>query len=157
MTTKYGPRVTNNKLVSGPYGNAFSEVFPSGALSSTLPATTELIHFGELPSGTQVNDMQYIFDDFGTSVTHDVGFALVGTPPSGTVIAKLSDGTTLTAGDDDYWFNDKDVATAAGRSQSTALPITFLWPVEIIVTQTGTITGTPDCAVYLSGQTNGPK
>lgn len=156
MADKYAPDYANKNQVGGPYSNGFSEVFAAQA-SATSPANGEKIYYGKLPAGTLVTDLDFGFEDFGTGTTMSIGFELDGTPPAGFTVATDALGNTYTATQATYWFTTRDTATAAGRAVSTSAPIRFNWPVRLIGTHAGTVTGTPDSYLSVHGATLGPR
>jgi hypothetical protein len=159
MSDKYAPGYNTKKLVGGPYSNAFNELFGPATASSTSPATGEKIYYGKLPAGAQVNDLDFIWSDFGAGNTINVGFELDGTPASGQIVATDAAGVTYTAAQAAFWFSAKDISTSAsgGRTLSTSLPIKFSFPVKIVGVQTGTVVGTPTSSVVARGNFAGPQ
>lgn len=84
----------------------------------------------KLYAGTKVHDMRVVFDDLGgTGAVLDVGFEYVNGESGGSANA---------------FFNDIDVATAAGAVRGAFAPVTLAYDAYIIATiggaaQTGTL------------------
>lgn len=92
-------------------------------------AIDDIIQMFKVPAGCTVLGLRVIFDDLGTDVTLDIG-----------------DGA-----DTDRYFNNLDVATAAGNGTYSGLPVTYADEDTIdIVVAGGAATGTITLVAYLT-------
>ena len=129
---------------AGEYGNrsVWGSEFPfqqSGILQN------DVLQVCKLPAGARVDELRVIFDDCGTGVTLDIGYAPVN----------ASDGPAAV---DDYWASGVDVSTAAGSVLSDAHPITFDYDVYVTATVLGAnFTGSPKITVVAKGVATGTK
>ena len=113
---------------NGQHGNARVAILKYEAAGE---AAASILKLGKQPGAAFVYDVVCFHDDLGTGNTIDVGFRYVTT----------ADGTS----DDNYWFDNKDTATAGARTVSAAEPVLIADGngVEIIVTTAGAaVTGT---------------
>lgn len=113
---------------SGEHGNARVAILKYEAAGE---AAGSIFKLGKLPGAAFVHDVVCFHDDLGTGNTIDVGFRYLTT----------TDGSSV----DNYWFDNKDTATAAARTVSAAEPILIANGdgAEVIVTTAGAaVTGT---------------
>lgn len=101
------------------HGNAWAEVYSVTATA----AINDKLYFGVIPAGTRVTNVRTINEATAASVTLDLGYEPWN--PDGDPAADL-----------DYWMAAADVA-AVGTDQSTAFPILFDRPVQLVGTVKG--------------------
>lgn len=139
MADVIGQQFNNTPEYSG-LGNAYCKSFKATKAASN----GEKLYLGVIPAGIRVDDFALIFDDCGTSVTCSVGYEPVDTLPAASAA---------------YWIAAGfDIATAAGRKDSTSHPITFERPVKVVLTVGGAnFTGTPNVTVVVKGEMVGAR
>ena len=113
---------------NGEYGNARVAVLKYEAAGE---AAGSVLKLGKLPGASLIHDVVLFHDDLGTGNTLDLGYRYL----------TAADGTS----DDNYWFDNKDTATAGARAASAAEPVRIANGdgVEIIATTaSAAVTGT---------------
>lgn len=129
---------------AGEYGNK-SVWGPDFPFQQAGIVNTDVLRICRIPAGARVDDFKAVFDDCGTGVTLDFGYAPVNP----------SDGPAAV---DDYWGSAIDVAAAAGAHRSLAHPITFDYDVYVTATVGGAnFTGSPKITIVASGVATGTK
>ena len=133
-------------LKQAPYhGDEGNKSLWYGEFAKSGVAQNDLIRMCVIPAGSFVTDMDFIFDDCGTTVTCDVGYEPVNS----------ADGPSAV---EDFWLAAVAVATAAGRSRSAAHAIRFEYDVYVTVkAEAAGFTGSPKIAVVASGEYQGTK
>src|SRR3972149_5761863 len=122
-------------LKQAPYhGDEGNKSLWYGEFAKSGVAQNDLIRMCVIPAGSFVTDMDFIFDDCGTTVTCDVGYEPVNS----------ADGPSAV---EDFWLAAVAVATAAGRSRSAAHAIRFEYDVYVTVkAEAAGFTGSPQNA-----------
>lgn len=139
MADVLGQQYNNVPAYNG-MGNAFCKSYKATKAANN----GDKLYLGIIPAGVRVDDFALIFDDCGTSVTCKVGYSPVDSTPTE---------------DDDYWIAaGYDIATAAGRKDSTSHPVVFEKPVKIMLTVGGAnFTGTPSITAVVKGEMVGAR
>lgn len=140
MAYIYAPDANNKLLHTGDHGNTVTYYYENASAGNSA----DVIRMGKIPAGIRVTDLRLIAEDTGTGNTLDVGYA-------------PADGATPAA-NANYWFNDKDTASAAVDSTSGALPIRFerdVW-LEVLINSQN-LTGTPKISIIVTGINEGVK
>lgn len=139
MADVLGQQYNNVPAYNG-MGNAFCKSYKAKKAANS----GDKLYLGIIPAGVRVDDFALIYDDAGTSVTCKVGYEPLDTLP---------------AASDAYWIAASyDIATAAGRKDSTSHPIVFENPVKIVLTVAGAnFTGTPSITAVVKGEMVGAR
>lgn len=118
MGTHYASDYNQKLLHMAEYGNAWAEDY---SITATV-LKSEKAYLGIIPAGVRIYGLRLKHHAAGAGAKCKVGF-------------EPMDGDTPTA-NDAYWLADTTDVAAAGVNNSEAEPITFNYPVKIVLTAT---------------------
>lgn len=118
-------------LLDVQYSGDCPAAFAHGQVELASAQIGDKVRLVKLYAGTNIYDMRAVFDDLGgTGAVLDIGFEYVNGESGGSANA---------------FFNDIDVATAAGSVRGAFAPVTLAYDAYIIATVAGAAqTGTLD-------------
>lgn len=121
-------------LLDVQYSGDCPAAFAHGQVELASAQIGDKVRLVKLYAGTKIYDMRTVFDDLGgTGAVLDIGFEYVNGESGGSANA---------------FFNDIDVATAAGSARGAFAPVTLAYDAYIIATIAGAAqTGTLDVMV----------
>ena len=121
-------------LLDVQYSGDCPAAFAHGQVELASAQIGDKVRLVKLYAGTKIYDMRAVFDDLGgVGAVLDIGFEYVNGESGGSANA---------------FFNDIDVATAAGSARGAFAPVTLAYDAYIIATIAGAAqTGTLDVMV----------
>ena len=140
MANVTGQEYMAKSLHSHAYGNGWVESY----YATVAANTADIVFFGVIPAGTEVDLFTLILGTNAASVTAKIGYAPM----------VAADGPTAV---DDYWIAAGQALTTAAVVQSKAMPILFSKDVRIIMTIAGANLTAVKNSVVIVGKTVGVR